>query len=75
MGFAVVVDTSKALEESNISPKILKFEIVPRHAYWDQEKLFDEKPEVKNLVTPVSLTKSFESALFASNVITNAIQC
>jgi hypothetical protein len=28
-----------------------KFEIVSGHAYWDEEKLFDEKNEDKNLDT------------------------
>jgi hypothetical protein len=30
---------------------IKKIEIVSGHACWDQDKLFDEKPEKKNLVT------------------------
>jgi hypothetical protein len=49
--FAGVVDTSEALLKSNISANIRKkSKSFSWLAYWDQEKLFEEKTEVKNLM-------------------------
>ncbi len=47
---ASIVDNGESLEVYNISVNIWKFDIVSRHAYWDQEELFDKKPTMRNLL-------------------------
>jgi hypothetical protein len=47
-----VVDTGVALEKANISAStyLKKIEIVCRLAYWDQEKLFEEKNQRRKIL-------------------------